>query len=376
MARAEMIEKKVIMQNDVSPFCYFGWPTIARMPDGRLALTASGFRLMHVCPFGKGVLSLSDDEGETWAPVQTVIDTPLDDRDSGITAFGDGRVIFTSFNNTTQFQRLQNVPRLRSADPKEAKKARFIDAYLDYVQETGGAEKFVGSTYRISDDGLRTFGPLRFSPVTCPHGPLALKDGTLLYIGRRFSDDDAFNECERPFIECWKLNDRDEFEYVSAIDNIENQYGTANSCEPHAIETSGGRIIVHIRVQQEREQPLFTVYQSVSEDGGNSFSVPVQLLSDFGGSPAHLTELTDGTLLSLYGYRAEPYGIRWMLSRDEGRTWQTDYVLYDEGESGDLGYPSTVQLKDGTLLTVFYENRGGVSKIYGIRWRLSDETQR
>ena len=32
----------------------------------------------------------------------------------------------------------------------------------------------------------------------------------------------------------------------------------------------------------------------------------------------------------------------------------TDYVLYDKCFTGDSGYPSTVELPDGKLLTVFY----------------------
>lgn len=46
------------------------------------------FRLRHVCPFGKGIICYSYDEGKTWTKPAVVIDTPLDDRDCGIVAYG------------------------------------------------------------------------------------------------------------------------------------------------------------------------------------------------------------------------------------------------------------------------------------------------
>ena len=87
--------KTVLCQNADSPFFYFGWPTVTRLPDGTLAMAASGFRLEHVCPFGKGVIAYSKDEGESWTHPAVVIDTPLDDRDCGLTCFGEGKVILS-----------------------------------------------------------------------------------------------------------------------------------------------------------------------------------------------------------------------------------------------------------------------------------------
>ena len=43
------------------------------------------------------------------------------------------------------------------------------------------------------------------------------------------------------------------------------------------------------------------------------------------------------------------------MSNDQGRTWSEPLTISDDGVGGDLGYPSTVQLADGSLLTVWYE---------------------
>ena len=46
--------------------------------------------------------------------------------------------------------------------------------------------------------------------------------------------------------------------------------------------------------------------------------------------------------------------LRVRMSRDNGKTWDYGYDVYVNGIDGDLGYPSTVELSDGSLLTVFY----------------------
>ena len=42
-------------------------------------------------------------------------------------------------------------------------------------------------------------------------------------------------------------------------------------------------------------------------------------------------------------------------STDDGQSWSEPLVIADDGAGYDLGYPSTVELDDGTLLTVWYE---------------------
>ena len=56
-----------------------------------------------------------------------------------------------------------------------------------------------------------------------------------------------------------------------------------------------------------------------------------------------------------YGHRRDPLGNQARVSDDEGRNWSEPILLSRDGSSSDLGYPTTVELTDGRLLTVWYE---------------------
>lgn len=358
-------EPKIIMSNPFSRHNYFGWPTVARLQNGRLAVVASGFRLEHVCPFGKTVISFSEDEGEHYTAPAPVIDTVLDDRDGGILAFGKSGVMVTSFNNTTKFQR-------QYAQGKETEDYRL--SYIDLIDEKEEARD-IGATFRISFDCGVTFGKAYKSPITSPHGPTELRDGRILWVGRTFSQNDSAmpNDCVCAY---HVLPESGKMEYLGRIDDVVIDGKKMLSCEPYAIELEDGSILCHIRVQSTVSSKLhFTTYQSVSRDGGRSWSKPQPLLPKLGGAPAHIIRHSSGVLISVYGYREFPYGVKAMFSHDDGKTWDADHDLYVNGISSDLGYPSTVELSDGSLLTVFYARtkERGPAVIMQQRWRFDNE---
>lgn len=348
----ELIGKpKTVISNPDSKHGYFAWPTVTRLQNGNIAVVASGFRVEHVCPFGKAVISYSTDNGETYTLPAPVIDTPLDDRDGGICTFGKSGVIVTSFNNTADMQREYN------------KEDVYVQSYINTITKED-EEKYLGATFRISRDCGITFGPIMRSPVTSPHGPTELKDGTVLWAGNNF---DRVDEG----IEIHKLNtESGEAEFIGKIEPICHDIIL---CEPHMIELPDGRLICQIRGEsRDGSDSVFTVYQSISEDKGKTWTVPERLLDKTGGAPPHLIMLSSGILLSTYSRRKQPYGIMAMVSLDCGKTWQTDLRLFESTGSDDLGYPSTIELDDGTLLTVFYatEKDGTPCRILQQKWKI------
>ena len=345
-------EARTILNNPGSPYNYFAWPSIARLKDGRLAVTCSGFRRGHLCPYGQAVMITSGDEGKTWSAAVPIIDTPLDDRDCGVAAFGKNGIVVTSFTNTRAEQRVWN--------PDDAA----IQAYLDTISDEVEA-RYLGSTFRMSADGGKTFGDILISPVSSPHGPLELSDGTLLWVGRTYPNAGLPEQNKR--IEAWMIDSSGSMTFVGSVPQVYRDGQLVDFWEPHTIELPDGTLLCHIR-----DDNRFTVFQTRSVDGGRSWSEPVQLLADRGGSPPHLILHSSGVLICSYGYRNEPYGVRLMLSTDGGQTWKKEVVLWETDVSYDLGYPATTELKDGTLLTVFYaidaaENTAVIKQIH---WKL------
>lgn len=79
------------------------------------------------------------------------------------------------------------------------------------------------------------------------------------------------------------------------------------------------------------------------------------------GSPPHFLPLRDGSLMLSYSRRLDPYGSRARISTDGGLTWGEEYVL-SEAPTNDHGYASTVELSDGSFVTVYYEIYGDDTK--------------
>ena len=72
--------------------------------------------------------------------------------------------------------------------------------------------------------------------------------------------------------------------------------------------------------------------------------------------------LKNGRLLTSYGYRRKPFGNQARISDDHGKTWSDPITISRDGTNGDLGYPSSVELTDGTMLTAWYEQLSGNSR--------------
>ena len=74
--------------------------------------------------------------------------------------------------------------------------------------------------------------------------------------------------------------------------------------------------------------------------------------------------LSSGAVLCTYGHRRDPLTIRAMLSYDEGETWDYENfdTLYQLPEEHDFGYPVSVELSPGEIVTVYYLNKKYVRK--------------
>ncbi|MBI3882150.1 MAG: exo-alpha-sialidase [Verrucomicrobia bacterium] len=347
-ARAEeapmmkVTETKVI---SLDPQYYHGWPTLARRKNGQFVVTYSGGREDHVCPFGRVEMIVSNDNGATWGFPRVLLDGDIDDRDSGVLETSRGTLLVTTFTSLAYEKVLQTAEKKKADEPGAWPAERlklWRAAHNRLTAEQRNAQ--LGQWMIRSTDGGITWSPRYSSVVNSPHGPIELADGRLIYAGKELWTG------ERRVGVCESIDDGRSWRWLATITPRVND-DPANYHELHAVETNGGRIIVHVR--NHNKANVGETLQSESTDGGKTWSVPQAI--GVWGLPSHLLRLRSGNLLMTYGHRRKPFGNQARLSKDSGRTWSEPMTISGDGLGVDLGYPSTAELDDGSFITVWYE---------------------
>ncbi|MBT2188215.1 sialidase family protein [Sphingobium nicotianae] len=122
---------------------------------------------------------------------------------------------------------------------------------------------------------------------------------------------------------------------------------------PRVVVLRNGKVLASVRYQRDARNVIWTeIHESL--DGGRTWHW-LSRVNDW-GAPGDLVPMSDGRVVCVYGYRMAPYGIRYRVSEDEGRTWGQEYILRDDGGSWDVGYPRVVEIAPGTLLSTYYIN--------------------
>ena len=364
--RASAAPKARVRSTDVismRPHLYHGWPTVARRRGGELLVVCSGGREAHVCPFGWVEMMRSKDGGQTWGWPRVLMDTAIDDRDAGVCETATGSILVTTFTS------LAYIEYMKEAVP--GKKGRFTEWTQEGVarwkaahQRTPAAERerMLGTwMLRSTDGGVTWSAPYRV-PVNSPHGPIQLSDGRLIYAGKRLWHENKRNGVADSH------DDGKAWRWLAEIPTRAGDTFT-DYHELHIAEASNGRLVCHIRNQNKANDR--ETLQTESSDGGRTWSMPHPI--GVWGLPSHLVRLKDGRLLMSYGHRREPFGNLARVSEDHGNTWSAPLTISDDGAARDLGYPSTAQLDDGSLVTVWYERMKGSPRavLRQARWSLS-----
>lgn len=252
-------------------------------------------------------LCRSRDYGRTWSAAETVVDTPIDDRDPSITQLSNGDLLV---------------------------------AYMSYApqRQPGSHQVF---TVRSSDDG-KTWGepqrvPTQFDVNEAVSEPAReLPDGRLLLplYG-------AISRQPAPRYVVGLVESRDQGRSWQPLSLVQSaQY---ELCEPSVVCLPGGRLLMLIR-------PTMTWCESA--DGGKTWSAPAPLALP--GDAPYLLRTSKGLLLCAFRHRPTS-STALIYSRDEGKTW-SDMLPLDRV----LGaYPSLVELPDGRVLVVYYTEGSG-----------------
>ncbi len=132
--------------------------------------------------------------------------------------------------------------------------------------------------------------------------------------------------------------------------------------ETSLIETAKGDLVAFMRTDGFDGKLAY----ARSTDGGSSFEHWRD--GGFFGHPFYAMHLPDGRILLVYGYRKEPFGIRAKLLNAECTDIETapEFVLRDDGGSGDIGYTWATMMPNGNVLVAYYFNiKDGTRHIAG-----------
>lgn len=132
--------------------------------------------------------------------------------------------------------------------------------------------------------------------------------------------------------------------------------------EASVYETPKGDIVAFLRTAGFEDQACI----ARSKDGGKTFQKWESM--GFKGHPMQALRLPDNRVLLVYGYRHKPFGIRARILNPECTDFATaeEIVLREDGGSGDIGYPWSVQLnKNKVLVTYYYNIANGTRHIAG-----------
>jgi hypothetical protein len=353
-AQAEIHEIRVISRR---PDLYHGWPSLARCRNGRLLVTYSGGREAHICPFGRVELIESTDNGTSWSDPRVVINTPLDNRDTGVLETAKGTILVTTFTSLHYESILARAEKVKPGDKTAWPEARLKRWRQAHERVTAAVRRDLLGVWMVrSSDGGAAWSALQDCLVNSPHGPIQLSDGRLLYAGK-----DLWRPGQRVGV-CESNDDGQTWRWLAQLPDRPGDSHIAYH-ELHAVETAGGRLVLQIRNHNQANDG--ETLQSESSDGGKTWSAPHTI--GVWGHPSHLLRLKDGRLLMTYGHRLPPLGNQARLSENGGRTWSAPIIISQDGsfvhdpwiwgdaQVADFGYPASAQLDDGSLLTVWYE---------------------
>ena len=332
---------------------YHGWPTVAITESGELLAVCSGNREGHMCPYGRVFFYRSKDGGETWTGPEFLSQGPLDDRDAGICIAADGSILVNYFTSVATILEKWGKPHPWDVVARSISLETLRDEHGLWMR-------------RSTDNGL-TWSEKYRTAVNNPHGPVLLKSGRLFMPGKVHSYYPVDSAMMKPEMAASISDDNGKTWQIIGQIPPPPGHENANCHELHAAETENGDLIVQIRACRKGEC-ITRTWQTESMDGGATWSEPHYICDGF---PSFLQRTRNGNLLMTYGWRKEPFGVRAMFSADGGKTWSEELIIHDRGLNRDLGYPSTVEMPDGTFFTLWYEHNGMSAELNYCRWTVS-----
>jgi len=302
------------------------FPVALRLKDGRIAAVLRG-GAGHLGIKGRLDIVFSQDEGKTWSQPIIVNDSPLDDRNPALGQAANGDLIVGFWRTATYDEKGRYNPKL---------------------------DKPTNTWVTRSTDGGKTWSDPRELDVSdigwgSPYGKmLRMPDGALLMA--------VYGGPQRPPGQ--QHARREDHSYIYRSRDQGKSWSRYAECshggqfnETALVRLSSGKMLAAMRSRRGGQ-----VWLTESNDDGHTWNEPKQITPN-SVHPADMVLLPDGRVLMTTGYRVGPYGVRGLIGDAKGHfDWEQRFLLVNDGIGGDCGYPSSVVLQDGRVLTLYYAN--------------------
>jgi sialidase-1 len=300
------------------------FPVAIGLKNGDLLAVIRG-GAAHIGVKGRLDLVRSTDGGQTWSAPWIVVDGELDDRNPALGQLKDGTIVL-AYAIAGNYD--ESGLRFKGARTDRV----FDGVYVTHSRDDGRTW-----SKPVRDPTIRKF--YEGQGLVSPYGKIVqLPDNTLLLAVYFEFFDSRGNES-----------------YFFRSNDGGKSWGEPVLLGSHYNETGlavlrDGRILAAMRSEKGGNLAI-----TESSDSGRTWSKPVQTTGD-DEHPADLIQLKDGRVLMVYGERNAPRGVHAMLSPD-GRTWDKSkrIVLAHDAPNRDCGYPSSVELAGGKVITLYYQ---------------------
>ncbi len=273
---------------------------------------------------GRICMVRSSDEGRTWTEPRIIFDDERDNRDPHIAQIKDGTMFCTFFSLMPQ-----------PGESHTTNKRMTSGTEIIASHDNG---KTWDTTPRVIAPGWYVSAPVR-----------QLKDGTCL-LGIYHTDPETKEHLGAV------VTSKDNGKSWSEPKLIGKGQDLPIDAETDVIELEDARIFAALRSSNK------TLHYAYSNDKGETWQPAVD--SGFRGHAPHLTRLSTGDIIMTH--RLPDTSMH--ISRDDTKTWEGPYLI----DNVFGAYPATVELKDGSVLVIYY-TEGKDSHVRAKRFKLTPD---